>query len=68
VAPRVRVVFGEVMTVAEPAVATGVSVGAGMPGMVESNGSSALEEYKSAITKLQEWIRQNDDTAASEHH
>ena len=73
IAPRIRVVFGEMMTAAvvaaEPAaVAAGPSIA---PAIAESAGMPAvitLDECRREIQRLGEWIREHDNSAGLDGH
>jgi hypothetical protein len=71
---RIRVVFGELMAKALPSVEpTAIQVGAPTVAAVQPEERPiaelhALTDCKQAISRLGEWIRQNDDVAGSDHH
>jgi hypothetical protein len=60
VTPRIRVVFGEIIASTLPNAA--VPDGTPLPEL------HALEECKHEIVRLGKWIRDNDDSAGTEHH
>jgi hypothetical protein len=69
VTPRVRVVFGEVMTrklVDLAAIQAGAPLSTAIQTLPADDG--ILANCKKAIDELGEWIRENDDKAGSDHH
>ena len=71
VTPRVRVVFGEILTQARPvpdstAVHAGTPVSTAIRTLPPDDGT--LGDCKKAIDELGKWIRDNDDSAGSDHH
>jgi MFS family permease len=69
-APRVRVVFGEIAPQAPTPEPTAILAGAPVASAISSTTSAdhALEKCKAAIEDLGNWIRQNDDSAGADHH
>jgi MFS family permease len=67
--PRVRVVFGEVMTRMAAELAA-IQAGAPVSNAVQTcpEDLRTLADCKTAIYELGEWIRANDDKAGSDHH
>ncbi len=59
VTPRIRVVFGEIHSLPPPALE---AESGPLPEL------HALEDCKQSIVKLGEWIRENDDSAGTDHH
>lgn len=73
--PRIRVIFGEVMTERAVEKAVAAAVEAGPPvatplqeGTSASGDLALLDDCKKAIARLSEWIRNNDATAGTEAH
>jgi MFS family permease len=71
VTPRVRVVFGEIMTKARPvpdstAIHAGAPLSTAIQTMQAEDGT--LANCKTAIDDLGEWIRENDDREGSDQH
>jgi MFS family permease len=68
VTPRVRVVFGEVMTRMAADLAA-IQAGAPTSNAVQTSPADlgTLADCKKAIDELGEWIRENDDKAGSDH-